>query len=52
MPSVLYIFSDMEFNMAVNDPDKTVYETAKEKFKAYGYELPAVVYQNVNSWQM
>ena len=52
MPTALYIFSDMEFNMAVNDPDKTVYETAKEKFKAYGYELPAVVFQNVNSWQM
>ncbi|MBQ1492951.1 MAG: DUF2828 family protein, partial [Blautia sp.] len=52
MPSVLYIISDMEFNRAVNDSDKTVYETAREKFEAYGYQLPAVVFQNVNSWQM
>ena len=52
MPSVLYIISDMEFNMAVNDPHKTVYETARERFEAYGYQIPAVVFQNVNSWQM
>lgn len=52
MPAVLYIFSDMEFNQAVIDPNKTVYENAKAKFAAYGYELPAVVFHNVNSWQM
>lgn len=52
LPSVLYIISDMEFNIAVRDPDKTVYENAKEMFNAFGYELPAVVFINVNSWQM
>lgn len=52
MPSTLYIVSDMEFNWAVSDPDKTIYENAKEKFKAFGYEIPAVVFHNVNSWQM
>lgn len=52
MPSVLYIFSDMEFNCAIHNPDKTVYETAREKFKAAGYQMPAVVFHNVNSWQM
>lgn len=52
MPAVLYIISDMEFNCAVRDPDKTVYENAREKFEAFGYQMPAVVFQNVNSWQM
>ena len=52
MPSVLYIFSDMEFNRAVNDPDKTVYEVCKAKFRSFGYQMPAVVFHNVNSWQM
>ena len=52
MPSVLYIFSDMEFNQAVRDPNKTVYDNAKALFEAYGYKMPAVVFHNVNSWQM
>lgn len=52
MPSVLYIFSDMEFDAAISNPSKTVYENAREKFLAAGYELPAVVFHNVNSWQM
>ena len=52
MPSVLYIFSDMEFNQAVQDPGKTVYETCKAKFEACGYQMPAVVFHNVNAWQM
>ena len=52
MPSVLYIFSDMEFNCAVRNPDKTVYENARELFEYYGYQMPAVVFHNVNSWQM
>lgn len=52
MPTVLYIFSDMEFNCAVRDPDQTVYENARESFEEHGYQLPAVVFHNVNSWQM
>jgi len=52
MPQVLYIFSDMEFNCAVRDADKTVYENARELYEAYGYRMPAVVFHNVNSWQM
>lgn len=52
MPSVLYIFSDMEFDRAVTDPDRTVFEAAEEKFRAAGYRLPAVVFHNVNSWKM
>ena len=52
MPDTLYIISDMEFNCAFRNPDKTIYDNAKEKFEAYGYKLPAVVFHNVNSWQM
>lgn len=52
MPAVLYIISDTEFDCAICDPDKTVYENAREKFEAFGYQMPAVVFQNVKSWQM
>ena len=52
MPRTLYIVSDMEFNCAVQDPDKTVFENAEKLFQAFGYRLPAVVFHNVNSWQM
>ncbi len=52
MPQVIYIFSDMEFNYCMRNADKTVYENARERFEAYGYQMPAVVFHNVNSWQM
>lgn len=52
MPAVLYILSDMEFNMAFRSPDDTVFEEARRKYAACGYELPAVVFHNVNAWQM
>ena len=52
LPSVLYIISDMEFNYAVMDPGKTVFENAKKLFESYGYNLPTLVFINVNSWQM
>ena len=52
LPSVIYIFSDMEFNCCMRNADQTVYENARELFEAYGYQMPAVVFHNVNSWQM
>lgn len=52
MPSVVYIISDMEFNMAMRNADKTIYDNAKEHFESFGYQMPAVVFHNVNSWQM
>lgn len=51
MPSVLYIISDMEFDCAIQNPDKTIYDNAKKRFESCGYQLPAVVFHNVNSWQ-
>lgn len=52
MPQVLYIFSDMEFNCCVAAANETVYENARKRFEAHGYSMPAVVFHNVNSWQM
>ncbi len=52
MPQVIYIFSDMEFDSCMENADKTVYDQAKERFEASGYRMPAVVFQNVNSWHM
>ena len=52
MPSVLYIISDMEFNAAFRNPGMTLFDNACESFRYSGYELPAIVFINVNSWQM
>lgn len=52
MPSAIYIISDMEFNVAFRNPDKTIFQNARERFAQFGYQLPAVVFHNVNSWQM
>ena len=52
MPQVLYIFSDMEFNCCMKKANMTVYENARKNFESCGYQMPAVVFHNVNSWQM
>ena len=52
LPSVIYIFSDMEFDTCMSNADRTVYENARRRFEACGYQMPAVVFHNVNSWQM
>lgn len=52
LPQVIYIFSDMEFNCCMEHADMTVYENARQRFEQSGYRMPAVVFHNVNSWQM
>jgi len=44
MPSILLILSDMEFNHCGRF---TAYETLKQKYAAYGYDLPKVVFWNI-----
>lgn len=49
MPSTLYIISDMEFNYCTQDANITNFEYAKKIFAEAGYELPRVVFWNVQS---
>lgn len=51
MPSVLFIVSDMQFDVASNCNGKTNFEVMKDKFEAAGYKLPNVVWWQVNSRQ-
>lgn len=48
MPKVLYIISDMEFNSATR-ADKTLFEAMQQKFSEAEYEMPLVVFWNVDS---
>ncbi len=49
MPKRLFIVSDMEFDCCVRDASITNFEYAKKLFAAHGYDLPEVVFWNVDS---
>lgn len=49
MPKSIYIFSDMEFDKCVKESSISTYENAKKKFEEEGYELPRVVFWNLNA---
>ena len=49
MPSTLYIISDMEFDHCAKGADLTNFEYAKKIFAEAGYQLPRVVFWNVQS---
>lgn len=49
LPATLYLISDMEFNCCVRNAGATNFENAKAKFAAHGYQLPKVVFWNVQS---
>lgn len=49
MVKVLYIVSDMEFNSACSNNDRTNFQVMKDKFAAVGYTMPKVVWWNVNA---
>jgi hypothetical protein len=48
MPSTVYIISDMEFNSACSY-GSTNLEVIQKKYKKAGYEMPSVVFWNVNA---
>jgi len=49
LPATLYIISDMEFDACAENADVTNFEYAKAAFAAQGYQLPTVVFWNVQS---
>lgn len=59
LPSRIFIISDMEFNQIENNSwswsdtpnrdDKALFEKLKERFKKYGYDMPKLVFWNVDS---
>ena len=49
LPSVLYIVSDMEFNVCTQDASLSNFEYAKQLYAWHGYRLPRVVFWNVQS---
>lgn len=52
MPKRLYIFSDMEFDAATDLDElerETLFEYLEKKWKIEGYELPEVVFWNLNA---
>ncbi len=49
LPKTLYIISDMEFDCCAEDAGMINFECAKKLFAEHGYELPRVVFWNVDS---
>lgn len=53
LPKTVFIISDMEFNIAQGyytaKNNKALFETIADKYKDKGYELPKLVFWNVNS---
>lgn len=49
MPNALYIISDMAFDVGSSDNNKTNFEVIKGKYKNAGYEMPKLIWWNVNA---
>ena len=52
LPSAVYIISDMEFDCCTEDADITHFAYAKRRFAESGYELPKLIFWNVQSRSM
>ena len=48
LPSTLYVFSDMEFDVACGDFDVTNYEVIQTKYSLAGYAMPRVIFWNLS----
>jgi hypothetical protein len=49
MPKIVLVFSDMEFNSCVRNPTDTLYTDIKVRYRQAGYELPKIVFWNLNA---
>jgi hypothetical protein len=49
LPKKIYVISDMEFNICTTNADETFFNEAKRKFNEHGYDLPTIVFWNVNA---
>ena len=50
LPSRIYIISDMEFDYCVYGGNSMpMFESMEKMYKKYGYELPNIIFWNVNS---
>lgn len=49
MPTHLIIFSDMEFNYCVKNPEENAYQMIRSMYKAAGYQVPEIVFWNVDA---
>ncbi|MBR3785390.1 MAG: DUF2828 family protein [Firmicutes bacterium] len=49
LPKTVYIVTDMEFNACAKYSGMTNFEYAKQLFSAHGYQLPQIVFWNVDS---
>lgn len=49
LPETIYIISDMEFDCCTENSSITNYENAKIKFQKNGYNMPEIIFWNVNS---
>ena len=49
MISKLYIISDMQFDMCSSGADKHIFETVRQYYEDAGYNMPQIVFWNVNA---
>lgn len=49
MPTKIYIVSDMEFDAACSNSSATLFQVVKSKYLDAGYELPDLIFWNVNA---
>ncbi len=49
MPKMLMIFSDMQFDQCTERPNARALEVVEGKYRAAGYEMPLVVFWNINA---